>query len=167
MRYGSSRGREGGGAGKRGDLLLLARLPQAVQQTGDAVRVVEGGVRGRIPGQQSVDLLLRARLPQLAQQAGDAVRVAEFEATSTVTHWAARWSPGWTWCKIRIRFAPARGSPRAAAFLWRLGGVPVEAASAGNGGEGGRSARWAHRAAAQKLGGGIRACRWRRPYWSR
>ncbi len=34
--------------GQRGGLVVRARLPQAVQQAGHAVRVVEGGVGGRI-----------------------------------------------------------------------------------------------------------------------
>ena len=71
------------------DLVLRARLPQAAkpggvvrqqpgaQHVAEAVRAVEGGVRGRITGPQRGDLVLRARLPQAAQQAGDAARVVE------------------------------------------------------------------------------------------
>jgi hypothetical protein len=38
--------------GQRGGLLVCARLPQAAQQVGHGERVVEGGVDGRITGQQ-------------------------------------------------------------------------------------------------------------------
>jgi hypothetical protein len=50
----------GGALGQRGGLLLRARLPQAGQQLGHSVRVVEGGVGGGITGQQRGGLLLRA-----------------------------------------------------------------------------------------------------------
>ena len=67
----------GGGAGQqRGGLLVRARLPQAVQQAGHAVRVVEGGVGGGPAGQRG-GLLVRARRPQAVQQAGHAARVVE------------------------------------------------------------------------------------------
>ncbi len=62
--------------GQRGDLLLRARLPQAAQQLGHGVRVVEGDVGGGAVGQRG-DLLLRARLPQAVQQLGHAGRVVE------------------------------------------------------------------------------------------
>ena len=67
----------GGAVGQRGDLLLRARRPQAAQQPGHGVRVVEGDVGGGITVQQRGDLLLRARLPQPAQQPGHGVRVVE------------------------------------------------------------------------------------------
>ena len=50
--------------GQRGGLLLRARLLQAAQQPGQAARVVEQDVGGRITGQQRGDLLRRARRPQ-------------------------------------------------------------------------------------------------------
>ena len=67
--------------GQRGDLVLRAGLPQAVQQPGDTGQVAEqvaeaekvagGDVGGALD--QRGDLLLLARLPQAVQQAGDAV----------------------------------------------------------------------------------------------
>ena len=68
----------GGGSrrGQRGDLLLRARRPQAVQQPGHGARVVEGDVGGGAVGQRG-DLLLRAPLPQAVQQAGHGARVVE------------------------------------------------------------------------------------------
>ena len=44
-------------------------LPQRAQQAGDAARVVEGGVRGRVTGQQLGNLVLRTR-PPAARPAG-------------------------------------------------------------------------------------------------
>ena len=58
--------------GQRGDLLLRARLPQAVQQHGHGARVVEGDVGGGIAVEQRGDLLLRARLPQAASSVATA-----------------------------------------------------------------------------------------------
>ena len=43
-----------GAVGQRGDLLLRARLPQAVQQVGHGARVVEGDVGGGIAGRSAV-----------------------------------------------------------------------------------------------------------------
>jgi hypothetical protein len=40
------------GSGQRGGLVVRARLPQAVQQVGHGERVVDGGVGGRVAGQQ-------------------------------------------------------------------------------------------------------------------
>ena len=53
-----------------------ARLPQAVQQPGHALRVVEGDLGGGTLGQHG-GLVPRARLPQAVQQPGHALRVAE------------------------------------------------------------------------------------------
>ena len=72
----------GGPPGQCGGLQArgpAARLLQAVQQAGHAVRVVEGGVGGSPPGQCG-GLLARgpaARLLQAVQQAGHGVRVVE------------------------------------------------------------------------------------------
>ena len=66
----------GGPVGQRGDLLLRARLPQAVQQEGHGVRVVEGGVGGGRRGQRG-DLLLAPASRSAVQQAGHGARVVE------------------------------------------------------------------------------------------
>jgi hypothetical protein len=47
------------------------------QQQAEAVRVVEGGVAGRVAGQQRGDLFVRALAPQRIQQPGDTVRVVD------------------------------------------------------------------------------------------
>ena len=72
---------EGGVGGRvagqqRGGLLVRARLPQAIQQSGHAVWVVDGGVGGSPVGQRG-GLLVRARLPQAVQQSGHDVRVVD------------------------------------------------------------------------------------------
>ena len=55
-------------SGKYRDLLLRACLPQAAQQLGCLVPVVEGDVGSWVPAEQCPDLLLRACLPQAVQQ---------------------------------------------------------------------------------------------------
>ena len=94
-------------------------------------------MRGRITGQQRGDLVRRARLPQAVQQAGDAVRVAEVEGD-------IRGDPLGGAVVARVEVVQegdkVRGSVRVAASggaFEELRGGPVEAASAGSGGEDG------------------------------
>jgi hypothetical protein len=62
---------------QRGGREALAHLPQAAQQLGDAVRVVEVGVGDGITAQQHEDLRVLARHPQDVQQFGHGGRIVE------------------------------------------------------------------------------------------
>jgi hypothetical protein len=75
----------GGPAGKGGGLLVRAHILQASQQVGHAARVAEGGMGGRVTGQQRGGLLVGARPAQAVQQAGHAVRVVEGGVGGRVT----------------------------------------------------------------------------------
>jgi len=58
------------------DRLVRIRLLQGVQQDGDGVHIVEGGVRGGT-GSERISLLIGTHHPQGSQQSGDGVRVVE------------------------------------------------------------------------------------------
>ena len=67
--------------GKRGGLLLRARRPQAAQQAGHGVRVVEGDVGGGITAQQRGGLVLgggRPSKPERGNGLGTKARVVSF-----------------------------------------------------------------------------------------
>ena len=66
----------GGAVSQRGDLLVRARLPQAVQQPATAPGSSRETWAAGTASQRG-DLLLRARLPQAVQQLGHGVRVVE------------------------------------------------------------------------------------------
>ena len=118
----------GGPAGQRGGLLVRARLPQAVQQAGHGVRVVEGGVGGRVAGQQRGGLLVRARLPQAVQQAGHAVRVVEGGVGGGPVRGAGvRAQAGRGMAEVE----DGAGVTGCGGVLVQLGGVPVQAAGVG------------------------------------
>ena len=70
---------------QRGGLFLRARLPQAVQQPGHSVRVVEGNAGGGALGQRG-DLLMRARPLRAAQQPGHGVRIVESDVGDGPAH---------------------------------------------------------------------------------
>ena len=118
----------GSRASQRGGLLVRARPPQAVQQPGHGVRVIEGGVGGGIAGQQRGGLLVRARLPQAVQQAGHGVRVVEGGVGGGPVRGAGvRAQAGRRTAEVE----GGAGVTGCGGVLVQLGSVPVQAAGVG------------------------------------